>query len=78
LVETDSAGRCVRKIRISGKHGPVELSALIFAAETIVPKRMIPTLPKICFEIQPEEPEHANGSANAGKTTPTTTGDPFG
>lgn len=78
LVETDSAGRCVRKIRISGKHGPVELSALIFATETIVPKRMIPTLPNFSFEIKPEEPKHGNGTADAGKTTPTTTGDPFG
>jgi hypothetical protein len=78
LVEADSAGRCVRKIRISGKHGPVELSALIFAAETIVPKRIMPTLPNFSFEIKPEEPKHGNGTADAGKTTATTTGDPFG
>jgi hypothetical protein len=45
LVKADNAGRCVRKIKISGKYGPVELSALTFATETIVPKRMIPTLP---------------------------------
>lgn len=78
LVEADSAGRCVRKIRISGKHGPVELSALIFATETILPKRMIPTVPNFSFEIKPEEPEHGNGTADAGKTTPTITEDPFG
>jgi Putative helicase len=65
LVETDSAGRCLRKIRISGKHGPVELSALIFATETIVPKRMIPTLPKIRFEIQPEESRDVSATADA-------------
>jgi len=75
LVEADSAGRCVRKIRISGKHGPVELSALIFATETIVPKRLIPTLPKIRFEIQPEESKHM--TAHAVELTPKTTGDPF-
>ena len=78
LVEADSAGRCVRKIRILGKHGPVELSALIFATQTVVPKRMIPTLPNFSFEIKPEEPKHGNGTAEAGKTTTTTTGDPFG
>jgi len=38
LVKADNAGRCVRKIKISGKYGPVELSALTFATETIVPK----------------------------------------
>lgn len=75
LVEADSAGRCVRKIRISGKHGPVELSALIFATETVVPKQMIPILPKIRFEVQPEEPKHM--SAHAVDPTLKTTGDPF-
>jgi hypothetical protein len=75
LVEADSAGRCVRKIRISGKHGPVELSALIFATETVVPKQMIPILPKIRFEVQPEEPKHM--TAHAVEPTLKTTGDPF-
>jgi len=75
LVEANSAGRCVRKIRISGRHGPVELSALIFATETVVPKRMIPTLPKLRFEIQPEESKHM--TAHAVELTPETTGDPF-
>lgn len=75
LVEADSAGRCVRKIRIPGKHGPVELSALIFATETVVPKQMIPILPKIRFEVQPEEPKHM--TAHAVEPTLKTTGDPF-
>jgi hypothetical protein len=75
LVEADNAGRCVRKIRISGKHGPVELSALIFATETIVPKRMIPTLPRLRFEIQQEESKHI--TAHAVEPTSKTTGDPF-
>lgn len=75
LVEADSAGRCVRKIRISGKHGPVELSALIFATETVVPKQMIPILPKIRFEVQPEEPKHT--TAHAVEPTLKTTEDPF-
>lgn len=77
LVETDTAGRCVRKIRIPGKDGPVELSALILATETVVPKRMIPTLPNFTFEIKPEEPKHGNGTAEAGKATAARTGDPF-
>jgi hypothetical protein len=78
LVEADEAGRCVRKINVRGWHGPVELSALIFATETIVPKQMIATLPNLRFEIKPEEPKHGNWTADAGKTTPTSTGDPFG
>ena len=78
LVETGSAGRCVHTIKVLGKHGPVELRALIFATDTIVPKQMIATLPNISFEIKPEEHKHGNGTAGAGKTTPTTTGDPFG
>ena len=75
LAEADSAGRCVRKIRIPGKHGPVELSALIFATDTVVPKRMIPILPKIRFEILPEESKHM--TAPAVEPTLKTTGDPF-
>ena len=77
LAETDSTGRCVRKIRISGKHGPVELSALIFATETIVPKRMIPTLPNIQFEIKPEEQKPAV-DANSDERRPTAVEDPLG
>ena len=45
LVETGSAGRCVHTIKVLGKHGPVELRALIFATDTIVPmpSRSLPT-----------------------------------
>jgi Putative helicase len=78
LVEADEGGRCVRRIKVRGWHGPVELSALIFTTETIVPKQMIATLPNFSFEIKPEEHKHGNGTADAGKTTSTTTGDPFG
>jgi hypothetical protein len=54
LVEADDAGQCVRRIKVPGKHGPVELSALIFATDTIVPKQLIAKLPNIVFEIKPE------------------------
>jgi hypothetical protein len=70
LVEADNAGHCVRKIRVGGKQGTVELSALIFATETIVPKQVIAKLPSIQFEIK---------QADTGdEVTPTAVGDPLG
>jgi hypothetical protein len=45
LVEADSSGHCVRKIRIPGKFGTIQLSALIFPTEEVVPKEILPTLP---------------------------------
>ena len=69
LVEADEAGRCVRTIKVPGKNGPVELSALIFAAKTIVPKHIISNLPNIGFEIK---------EAIANEPTPTTVGGTLG
>jgi hypothetical protein len=51
IVEADGDRRCVQRIKVPGKHGPVELSALIFDQDTLVPKRIIPTLPKVRVEI---------------------------
>lgn len=63
LVEADRAGHCVRKIKIAGKFGPIELSALIFPTERVVPKEVLPTLPPSQFEIEPE----AESQTEAGK-----------
>ncbi len=38
-----------------GKHGPVELSAVIFSQDTIIPQGILPTLPKATFDVVPEE-----------------------
>jgi len=59
LVEADDAGRCVRKIKVPGKQGTVSLSALIFPTEKVVPKPLLPTLPPIQFEIQPDSESEA-------------------
>jgi len=57
VVEADENGQCVKRIRVPGKRGPVELYALIFTAETIVPEHILPRLPTITFEVVPEDPK---------------------
>jgi len=58
LVEADGSGHCVRKIGVVGKLGSIQLSALIFPTEKVVPKDILSTLPLTQFEIKPEiEPE---------------------
>ena len=54
IVDADQAGRSVRKIKVPGKQGMVGLSALIFPTEKIVPKLILPTLPRTHFEITTE------------------------
>jgi hypothetical protein len=54
LVEADRAGHCVRKIKVAGKFGSIELSALIFPTDKVVPQEILPTLPPTQFEIEPE------------------------
>ena len=66
VVEADENGQCVKRIRVPGKRGPVELYALIFAAETIVPEHFLPTLPTNTFEVVPEEPKQPNVKASSG------------
>lgn len=68
LVDANEAGHCVRRIKVPGKNGPVELSALIFAAETIVPKQILTNVPSIGFEIK---------EATANEATPTAVGEPL-
>jgi len=63
VVEADENRQCVKRIRVRGKRGAVELYALIFATNTIIPQAILPTLPKVTFEVVPEEPRHANKTA---------------
>jgi Putative helicase len=56
VVQADGDRQCVKRIRVPGKHGPVELSAVVFHKETIIPQQILPTLPKVTFEIMPENP----------------------
>jgi len=71
VVEADGDHQCVKRIRVPGKHGPVELSALIFQQSTIIPQQILPTLPKITFEVVPEEPRpEVVANSGEGKLTP--------
>ncbi|HZP00072.1 MAG TPA: hypothetical protein VFD30_07250, partial [Terriglobia bacterium] len=71
VVEADENRQCVKRIRVPGKHGPVELSALIFQQSTIIPQQILPTLPKITFEVVPEEPRpEVVANSGEGKLTP--------
>jgi hypothetical protein len=47
----------VKRIRVPGKRGPVELYALLFATNTIIPQAILPMLPTFTFEVVPEEPK---------------------
>jgi Putative helicase len=66
VVEADENGQCVKRIRVPGKRGQVELYALIFTADTIIPEHILPTLPTITFELVPEEPKQPNVKASSG------------
>jgi len=69
VVEADENGQCVERIRVPGKRGPVELYALIFGTNTIIPEHILPTLPTITFELVPEDPNQADAKAS-GSTKP--------
>jgi Putative helicase len=70
VVEADGNRQCVKRIRVPGKRGPAELSALIFNQDTIIPHGILPTLPKVTFEVVPEEPKPVV-VANSGERKPT-------
>ena len=65
VVEADENRQCVQRIRVPGKRGPVELSAVIFNQGTIIPQQILPTLPKVTFEIVPEETKQAVAIASS-------------
>lgn len=71
VVRADGDRQCVKRIRVPGKHGPVELSAVIFNQKTIIPQQILPTLPKVTFEIVPEEPKPVVVVANSDEGEPT-------
>ena len=52
-----------------GKRGPVELYALIFATNTIIPQAILPILSSATFEIVPEEPNQPDVKLS-GSTKP--------
>lgn len=60
VVEADENRQCVKRIRVRGKRGPVELYALIFATNTIIPQQILPVLPKVTFELVAEGPTQTN------------------
>jgi hypothetical protein len=64
VVEADENRQCVKRIRVRGKRGPVELYALIFATNTIIPQAILPTLPTVAFEVVPEEPKQPDAKAS--------------
>ena len=78
VVEADENRQCVKKIRVPGKRGPVELYALIFATNTIIPQAILPILCKATFELVPEEPNQTRSAVSTGEETPTTAVQPFG
>jgi hypothetical protein len=71
VVEADENRQCVKRIRVRGKHGPVELHALIFATNTIIPQAILPTLPVVAFEVVREEPKPVVTNSDEWKPTPT-------
>jgi hypothetical protein len=78
VVQADENCQCVKRIRVPGKHGPVELSAVVFKQRTIIPQEILPTLPKITFQIVPEEPKPVAAVANSDEGEPTPAAEPLG
>jgi hypothetical protein len=70
VVEADGHHQCVKRIRVPGKRGPVELSAVIFNQDTVIPQGILPTLPKVTFEAVPE-PKQTSESVHTGEEMPT-------
>jgi hypothetical protein len=78
VVQADEDRQCVKRIRVPGKYGPVELSAVIFDQETIIPPQILPTLPKVSFEVVPGEHKPLVVVANSDEKKPTTAAEPCG
>ena len=70
VVEADENGQCVKRIRVPGKRGPVELYALIFATNTIIPQAILPMLPTFTFEVVPEELTQTSALVHTRKEPP--------
>jgi hypothetical protein len=59
----------VKRISVPGKRGPVELYALIFATNTIIPQAILPILPKATFAVVPEEPKQPEANLDWADAT---------
>lgn len=77
VVQADGDRQCVKRIRVPGKRGPVELSTVIFKQDAIIPQRILPTLPKVTFEVVPE-PKPLMVVADSHKAKPTPAAEPLG
>ena len=75
VVEADEDHQCVKLIRVPGKRGPVELYALIFATNTIIPQAILPILAKVKFEVVPEELKQREAKPS-GSTKPSPVEEP--
>jgi hypothetical protein len=71
VVRADEDRQCVKRIRVPGKYGPVELSAVIFNRNVIIPQEILPTLPKVTFEVVPgEHKPFVVANSDDAKSTP--------
>jgi hypothetical protein len=77
VVEADEKRQCVKRIRVPGKRGPVELYALIFVTNTIIPHGILPTLPAVAFEVVREELKPVVVT-NSDERKPTPAAEPLG
>ena len=77
VVEADEHRQCVKRIRVPGKRGPAELYALIFATNTIIPHGILPTLPKVTFDVVREELKPVVVT-NSDERKPTPAAEPLG
>ncbi len=78
VVEADENCQCVKRIRVPGKRGPVELYALIFATNTIIPQAILPMLPKGTFEVVPEQLTQTSALVHPRKEPPAIAVQPLG
>jgi len=78
VVEADKNRQCVKRIRVLGKRGPVELYALIFATNTIIPHAILPMLPTFTFEVVPEELTQTSALVHTRKEPPAIAAQPLG
>jgi hypothetical protein len=78
VVQADGNRQCVKTIRVPGKYGPVELSAVVFHQQTIIPQEILPTLPNVTFEVVPGEHKPLVVVANSDEKKPTPASEPCG
>lgn len=75
VVEADKDRQCVKRIRVPGKRGLVELYALIFTTNTIIPQSMLTMLPSATLEVVSEESNRPDAKPS-GSTKPSPVEEP--